>query len=139
MLPETLNAEYIESQYAAWKDDPESVSRDWQYFFKGFDVAASGGVAGAVRSDKGMPSRQAHVERLIYGYRHLGHIHLVMGDRKRAIRAFELGLKCNSTYEPILETLKEIGTRRTPVVPFLSRDHALNIKFGKTFKRFGIR
>ncbi|MBW1891222.1 MAG: 2-oxoglutarate dehydrogenase E1 component [Deltaproteobacteria bacterium] len=74
MLPETLNAEYIESQYAAWKDDPESVSRDWQYFFKGFDVAASGGVAGAVRSDKGMPSRQAHVERLIYGYRHLGHI-----------------------------------------------------------------
>ena len=73
-LPETLNADYIETQYAAWKDNPESVPRDWQYFFKGFDMAATGCVEGAVRSEEGMPSRQAHVERLIYGYRHLGHI-----------------------------------------------------------------
>ena len=73
-LPETLNADYIDTQYAAWKENPESVSRDWQYFFKGFDMAATGCVEGAVRSEEGMPSRQAHVERLIYGYRHLGHI-----------------------------------------------------------------
>jgi len=73
-LPETLNAEFIETQYAAWKENPESVSKDWQYFFKGFDMAASGCVEEAVRSEAGMPSRQAHVERLIYGYRHLGHI-----------------------------------------------------------------
>ena len=73
-LPETLNADYIETQYAAWKENPESVSRDWQYFFKGFDMAATGCVEGAVQSEEGMPSRQAHVERLIYGYRHLGHI-----------------------------------------------------------------
>jgi 2-oxoglutarate dehydrogenase E1 component len=73
-LPETLNAGYIETQYVAWKEKPESVSKDWQYFFKGFDMAATGCVEEAVRSDAGMPSRQAHVERLIYGYRHLGHI-----------------------------------------------------------------
>jgi 2-oxoglutarate dehydrogenase E1 component len=73
-LPETLNAEFIETQYAAWKENPDSVSRDWQYFFKGFDMAATGCVEGAVRSEEGIPSRQAHVERLIYGYRHLGHI-----------------------------------------------------------------
>ncbi|MEN8246358.1 MAG: 2-oxoglutarate dehydrogenase E1 component [Thermodesulfobacteriota bacterium] len=73
-LPETLNADYIETQYAAWKENPEAVSKDWQYFFKGFDMAASGCVEGAVRSEDGIPSRQAHVERLIYGYRHLGHI-----------------------------------------------------------------
>ena len=73
-LPETLNADFIETQYAAWKENPDSVSRDWQYFFKGFDMAATGCVEDAVRSEDGMPSRQAHVERLIYGYRHLGHI-----------------------------------------------------------------
>ena len=37
---ETLNAEYIDAQYRLWKKDPRSVSRDWQFFFKGFEIAS---------------------------------------------------------------------------------------------------
>jgi len=37
-LPETLNMDFIESQYVLWKDDPNAVSRDWQFFFEGFEI-----------------------------------------------------------------------------------------------------
>jgi 2-oxoglutarate dehydrogenase E1 component len=31
------NATYIDSQYQAYKQDPESVEFGWQKFFEGFD------------------------------------------------------------------------------------------------------
>ncbi len=37
---ETLNAEYIEAQYRLWKKNPEALSLDWQFFFKGFELGA---------------------------------------------------------------------------------------------------
>ncbi|MFP4310015.1 MAG: 2-oxoglutarate dehydrogenase E1 component [Desulfococcaceae bacterium] len=36
-IPETMNLEFIDQQYRRWKDDPESVARDWRFFFEGFD------------------------------------------------------------------------------------------------------
>ncbi len=33
----SLNAEFIESRYRSWKSDPNSVGRDWQLFFEGFE------------------------------------------------------------------------------------------------------
>ena len=36
-IPETMNLEFIDQQYRRWKDDPESVTRDWRFFFEGFD------------------------------------------------------------------------------------------------------
>ena len=41
-LPETLSADFIDAQYRRWKSDPSSLSDDWQFFFKGFEVAGSG-------------------------------------------------------------------------------------------------
>ena len=32
-----LNAAYVDAQYHRWKDDPHQVTRDWQWFFAGFD------------------------------------------------------------------------------------------------------
>jgi 2-oxoglutarate dehydrogenase complex dehydrogenase (E1) component-like enzyme len=29
---ETLNADYIESQYLLWKKNPEAMSSDWRFF-----------------------------------------------------------------------------------------------------------
>lgn len=71
---ETFNADYIDEQYRRWKTAPESVSRDWQSFFKGFDIAFdrpsdSAGVGGVDQMLK-----QSRVEALKHRYRDLGHL-----------------------------------------------------------------
>ena len=73
-LPESLNAEYIEAQYRQWKMDPDSVSKDWHYFFQGFEMASVDGVALAVDKDRSPHVRQANVESLVYEYRNIGHL-----------------------------------------------------------------
>jgi 2-oxoglutarate dehydrogenase E1 component len=77
---ETLNADYIDAQYKRWKSDPTSLSQDWQYFFKGFEMAlarpASAALTGAVSAvQAGIDARkQARVEALIHRYRDMGHL-----------------------------------------------------------------
>jgi 2-oxoglutarate dehydrogenase E1 component len=73
-LPESLNADYIEAQYHQWKNDPNSVSKDWQYFFQGFEIASVGGMALAIDRDASPHARQANVESIIYEYRNIGHM-----------------------------------------------------------------
>ncbi len=74
-IPETLNFQYIESQYSQWKKHPEAVPPDWHHFFLGFEMglqqvpAASPGTAGAPAA-----LTQARVEALKYRYRDLGHL-----------------------------------------------------------------
>ncbi len=72
-LSEHLNLDYIESQYKLWKADPESVSKDWRFFFEGFEMA--GGLEKAapdVYADNQI-LRQSRVDELIYRYRDIGH------------------------------------------------------------------
>jgi len=68
------NAEFIEEQYKRWKVDPTSVSRDWCFFFEGFELAASGAPDAAGGYDEQQLLRQSRVESLIYRYRDLGHL-----------------------------------------------------------------
>ena len=74
-IPETLNFQYIESQYSQWKKNPEAMPPDWHHFFLGFEVglqqvpAASTGTA-----DQPAALTQARVEALKYRYRDLGHL-----------------------------------------------------------------
>jgi len=68
------NAEYIEEQYKRWKADPSSVSRDWHFFFEGFELAISAGPAAAEGFNEQQLLRQSRVESLIYRYRDLGHL-----------------------------------------------------------------
>ncbi len=68
------NAEYIETQYKRWKADPTSVSKDWRFFFEGFDLAASGAPETGEGFDEEQLLRQSRVESLIYRYRDLGHL-----------------------------------------------------------------
>ncbi len=75
---ETWNADYIDSQYALWKKDPSLVSTDWQYFFKGAELAGEparespDADKGACTEDQAL--RQGRVEHLTYRYRDLGHL-----------------------------------------------------------------
>ena len=70
-LSETLSADFIDAQYRKWKSDPSSLSDDWQFFFKGFELA---GAAGPADADPEQALRQANVGELIRRYRDLGHL-----------------------------------------------------------------
>lgn len=72
---DTLNADYIDALYRQWKADPDSVSTDWQFFFRGFEFAGSGQIVSEAVPQELAPSRdQAKVECLIRRYRDLGHL-----------------------------------------------------------------
>ncbi|MDM8554052.1 2-oxoglutarate dehydrogenase E1 component [Desulfococcaceae bacterium HSG7] len=73
-LPETLNQDYIESQYIQWKQNPESVARDWDFFFKGFEFAESGKFTATASGESDQASCQGLAEALIARYRNLGHL-----------------------------------------------------------------
>jgi 2-oxoglutarate dehydrogenase E1 component len=71
---ETYNADLIDAQYRKWQANPDSVSRDWQAFFKGFDIAFGHFPATAEAWDMEHVIKQSKVEALKYRYRDLGHI-----------------------------------------------------------------
>jgi 2-oxoglutarate dehydrogenase E1 component len=71
---ETYHADFIDAQYQRWQQDPQAVSADWQFFFKGFEagLGAEQGPKEAARPEDLL--RQARVEALKYRYRDLGHL-----------------------------------------------------------------
>lgn len=72
---ETLNAEYMDTQYRLWKSDPEAVTPDWRFFFKGFELGGGlreGLPAGA--GDKDRMLFQSRVDALVHRYRDMGHL-----------------------------------------------------------------
>ena len=71
---ETFNADYIDEQYRRWKAEPDSVSRDWQTFFKGFAIAYDRAPVVAAAEDRELVIKQSRVEALKYRYRDLGHL-----------------------------------------------------------------
>ncbi len=71
---ETLNAGFIDQQYRLWKKDHNSVPRDWQFFFMGFEIAGSRAPTTGAAWDQEKALKQAKVEALKYRYRDLGHL-----------------------------------------------------------------
>ncbi len=75
------NLEMLEGQYAQWKTDPTSVSREWQVFFEGFDLGFARpapieeGTSALVATGQKPPGRadQERVEYLVASYRAIGH------------------------------------------------------------------
>jgi tetratricopeptide (TPR) repeat protein len=63
--------------------------------------------------------------------RNLGLVLLGIGRRGEAWQAFQRGLKMQPGHPGILRDLKRMGTRRKPVLPFLTRQHPLNVWLGK--------
>jgi 2-oxoglutarate dehydrogenase E1 component len=68
------NTEFIEEQYRLWQSDPTKVSRDWQFFFQGFELASARDSEVLLVCDEDQVSRQARVESLTRRYRDLGHL-----------------------------------------------------------------
>jgi tetratricopeptide (TPR) repeat protein len=72
-------------------------------------------------------------------YCNLGKVYILRGDRKSAIKTLQQGLSVDNQNKEILNFLKEIGIRKTPIIPFLSRDNPINKYLGKAFKKLGLR
>jgi tetratricopeptide (TPR) repeat protein len=71
-------------------------------------------------------------------YLYLGKVHLVAGNTYEALQAFRQGMILGGS--PELERMLEtIGTRKPPVISFLSRDNLLNKIMGIILARFGLR
>ena len=72
------NADYINSLYEAYKQDPESIDFGWQKFFEGFDFGQ--GSAPQMVSTTADSDASAHflkeidVLNMINGYRGRGHL-----------------------------------------------------------------
>lgn len=71
-------------------------------------------------------------------YLHLGKIHLLAGDREKAIEIFREGLRRGNDAD-IVAALDELGTRKPPVFARLHRDHPLNKYMGKLLRKMGLR
>jgi len=72
-----LDIDYIDAQYRLWKQDPNAVARDWQFFFNGFELAATRTPERAETTgtaDKNQLLLQSRVQTLIYRYRDIGHL-----------------------------------------------------------------
>lgn len=71
-------------------------------------------------------------------YLYLGKVHLIAGNKQEALQAFRQGMMLGGS--PQLEQiLALIGTRKPPVISFLSRDNLLNKFLGIVFTRLGLR
>lgn len=66
-------------------------------------------------------------------------VHLALNQRQRAARAITRGLVAWPDDPSLLAARDALGTRRTPVVPFLSRDNPLNRILGRLRHRWATR
>ena len=69
----------------------------------------------------------------------LARVHLALNQRERAVRAVERGLLAAPGDEPLRSALRALGTRRTPVLPFLDRGNPLNRMLGRLRHRWSHR
>ena len=56
---------------------------------------------------------------------------MAAGRRREANDAIDAGLQLHPEHVGILKLRTDLGTRRRPVLPFLSRDNGLNVLLGK--------
>ncbi len=64
-------------------------------------------------------------------YLNAARVYLSAGDRRRAFKALQQGLRLESTHPGLIAELRRMGIRRRPVIPFLSRGNLLNRLAGK--------
>jgi tetratricopeptide (TPR) repeat protein len=69
-------------------------------------------------------------------YAALARVYVLGGSRQKAIEAMERGFTIAPRHPSLKAVQEEIGVRRSPVIPFLSRDHRVNVLLGKIFDRF---
>jgi len=61
----------------------------------------------------------------------LGRVLLRAGRRREAHRCFARGLRLEPGHAATYRELRQMGLRRKPLLPFLARNHPINVFFGR--------
>jgi tetratricopeptide (TPR) repeat protein len=64
----------------------------------------------------------------------LGRVHLIAGQKKDAIRIFNMGLRYENNRDIVAE-LNRLGARKRPIIPLLERDNPINKYLGKLLRK----
>jgi tetratricopeptide (TPR) repeat protein len=64
-------------------------------------------------------------------YANLSRVYLAAGKRKAAVDTAESGLKLQPDNAQLLSARRALGVRARPAVPFLNRDHPINVSIGQ--------
>jgi uncharacterized protein HemY len=74
---------------------------------------------------------QASDPRNPHVYWCLAQLHVLAGSRKDAVEAIDRGLRAAPDNFALLRTRKRLGVRQPTPLPFLARNHALNVRLGR--------
>lgn len=71
-------------------------------------------------------------------YYQLSRIHLIAGQKSKAIKTLRKGLKFKR-YQPIIDELVQLGSRQSPVFSSFPREHIINRSVGRLLTKIGLR
>ena len=64
-------------------------------------------------------------------YLNLGRTYMLLGSRRKAVKALQKGLEVDRTYAPLHRFYRNLGRRKKPVLPFLPRNSGPNRVLGR--------
>src|SRR6266851_3354653 len=105
------NLEVLEAAYQHWRQDPSSVSKEWQLFFEGFEL-------GQEREYPAGSALEANLVRLVDAYRDLGHFQARVDPLSEKKESF-----------PLLG-LREFGIEEGDLDRPFASDHFLGLRQG---------
>lgn len=94
----------------------------------------------AGRLKEGMDFCQVALEREFYNaelYLNLAKVCLAAKARRRAVEILERGLAVEPRSSGLLKLRSSMGVRKSPTVPFLSRDNPINVSLGRARHSMG--
>jgi tetratricopeptide (TPR) repeat protein len=68
-------------------------------------------------------------------YYNMARVWIAGRSRRKAVEALDKGLALDPKHPGLKRLKAEMGTRKTPVIPFLHRDNPLNVSLGKMRRR----
>ncbi len=97
------------------------------------DKKHQSGIAACRRAFVAFKSSDPHTAGIVYPilYLNLGRAFLAAGRKKEAVESFNKGLKHDRSHYELKKEMKLLGTRKKPLVPFLSRSNPINRCAGK--------
>ena len=134
------NAEYIESLYQTYKEDPNSVEFGWQKFFEGFDFGRTSDATNVSTEAPEHFLKEINVLNLINGYRQRGHLFTKTNpvrERRKHLPTLDIenfGLAksdLNTVFNSAIETGIGAPAKLSDILAFLEQTycHSIGVEY----------